>query len=76
MIFTRSSLEQVRSSVRSWFRSKDVTLPRSSSSWTILSDLRRTDRINRFSEWDRVKGPEEAQPGAAINPTETLFKDC
>lgn len=38
-IFTRSSLEQVSSSVRSWFRSSDVTLPNSSSSRTMLSAL-------------------------------------
>lgn len=39
MIFTRSSREQLSSSVRSWLRSKDVTRPSSSSSCTILSDL-------------------------------------
>lgn len=40
MIFTRSSLEQVSSSVRSWFRSRDVTRPSSSSSFTMLSALK------------------------------------
>lgn len=39
MIFSRSSLEQVSSSVRSWFRSNEVTLPSSSSSRTMLSAL-------------------------------------
>lgn len=39
MIFTRSSLEQVSSSVRSWFRSSDVTRPSSSSSRTMVSAL-------------------------------------
>lgn len=39
MIFSRSSLEQVSSSLRSWFRSRDVTRPISSISRTMLSAL-------------------------------------
>lgn len=40
MIFSKSSREQVKSSVLSGFRSKAVILPSSSNSCTMLSDLK------------------------------------
>lgn len=50
MIFSRSSREQVSSSVRSEFRSRAVILPSSSSSFTMLSVLRQDGKKKENSK--------------------------
>lgn len=53
MILMRSSREQVSSSVRSWFRSNDVTLPNNSNSHTVLSALHTQSEMYQ-SEWHYI----------------------
>lgn len=65
MILSRSSREQVRSSVRSGFRSRAVILPSNSNSFTMLSVLK-TERGGKKRKKERSKLGFRQKPNQCI----------